>query len=54
MGAVLTDPDFGAVTWIVIDFETLTPAGRSPVPIEVAAVAGRFDQTGRKRAASSP
>jgi DNA polymerase III epsilon subunit-like protein len=47
MGAVLTDPDFGAVTWIVIDFETLTPAGRSPVPIEVAAVAGRFDQAGR-------
>jgi DNA polymerase III epsilon subunit-like protein len=47
MGAVLTDPDFGAVTWIVIDFETLTPAGRPPVPIEVAAIAGRFGPGGR-------
>jgi DNA polymerase-3 subunit epsilon len=46
MRTVLTDPDFGAATWIVIDFETLTPAGRPPVPIEVAAVAGRFGQAG--------
>jgi len=30
MGSVLNDAAFTAVTWIVIDFETLTPAGRPP------------------------
>ncbi|MEV4091077.1 3'-5' exonuclease [Streptosporangium saharense] len=34
-----TDPNFVRHTYVVIDFETLTPAGRSPVPIEVAAMA---------------
>lgn len=33
------DPDFARHTYVVIDFEGLTPAGRSPVPIEVAAMA---------------
>lgn len=46
MGTVLTDPGFAAITWIVIDFEALTPAGRSPEPIEVAAIAGRFTAEG--------
>lgn len=30
MGAVLTDADFTATTFVVIDFETLTPAGQPP------------------------
>ncbi|MEU7005009.1 3'-5' exonuclease [Nonomuraea sp. NPDC046570] len=38
----LGDSGLTAVTWAVIDFEGLTPAGRSPVPIEVAVVAGRL------------
>jgi DNA polymerase III subunit epsilon len=37
------DPDFRATTFVVIDFEATTPTGRSPEPIEVAAVALRFD-----------
>ena len=36
MGIVLTDPAFTGTTFVVIDFETLTPTGQSPVPIEVA------------------
>lgn len=46
MGIVLTDPAFTGTTFVVIDFETLTPAGRPPVPIEVAAIAGRFTEEG--------
>jgi DNA polymerase-3 subunit epsilon len=42
MESVLNDPAFLAATYVVIDFESLTPAGRSPEPIEVAAIAGRF------------
>jgi DNA polymerase III epsilon subunit-like protein len=42
----LTDPAFLATTFVVIDFEALTPAGRPPEPIEVAAVAGRFTPSG--------
>ncbi|WP_424534353.1 PolC-type DNA polymerase III [Sphaerisporangium viridialbum] len=34
-----SDPDFLAHTYVVIDFEALTPAGRPAVPIEVAALA---------------
>ena len=30
----------------MIDFESLTPAGRPPVPVEVAAIAGRFTPAG--------
>jgi DNA polymerase III subunit epsilon len=32
------DPEFGAVTFVVIDFETTTPAGYRAEPIEVAAL----------------
>lgn len=35
-GALLRELD--GATFIVIDFEALTPAGRSPVPVEVAAI----------------
>jgi DNA polymerase-3 subunit epsilon len=34
-------------TFIVLDFETLTPTGRPPEPIEVAAIAGRIGPGGR-------
>ncbi|MFD9947174.1 PolC-type DNA polymerase III [Nonomuraea sp. NPDC059023] len=34
------------LTWAVIDFEGLTPAGRPPEPIEVAAVSGRLTDAG--------
>ncbi|MBG0825715.1 3'-5' exonuclease [Planomonospora sp. ID91781] len=33
------DPDFARHTYLVIDFEALTPAGRPPAPTEVAALA---------------
>ncbi|HEV7933178.1 MAG TPA: 3'-5' exonuclease [Actinomadura sp.] len=39
MVVMLNDPDFTRHTYVVIDFEALTPAGRSAEPIEVAAVA---------------
>jgi DNA polymerase-3 subunit epsilon len=42
MVAVLSDPAFTQTTFVVIDFEALTPAGRPAEPIEVAAIAGRF------------
>jgi DNA polymerase-3 subunit epsilon len=42
----MDDPAFLCVTYVVIDFEALTPAGRSPVPVEVAAIAGKFTPTG--------
>ncbi|MBN6050751.1 3'-5' exonuclease, partial [Nonomuraea sp. RK-328] len=38
----LGESDLVKLTWAVIDFEGLTPAGRPPVPIEVAVVAGRL------------
>lgn len=44
-----SDPAFLAVTFVVIDFETLTPARRPAEPIEVAAIAGRFDPGGQWR-----
>jgi DNA polymerase III epsilon subunit-like protein len=44
MESVMDDPAFLSATYVVIDFEALTPAGRPPVPVEVAAVAGRFTQ----------
>ena len=46
MGGVMDDPAFLGATYIVIDFEALTPAGRSPVPVEVAAIAGKFTPAG--------
>lgn len=52
MAALTDDPRFAAMTFVVIDFEGLTPAGRPAEPIEVAAVAlrpldGRLVETGR-------
>lgn len=46
MGTVMDDPAFLNATYVVIDFEALTPAGQPPVPIEVAAIAGRFTPAG--------
>jgi len=40
---LITDPRFTALTLVVIDFESLTPAGRPAEPIEVAALALRAD-----------
>lgn len=60
MGIMLTGRDRFDVTFIVLDFETLTPAGRPPVPIEVAAIAGRlgpggqWQETGRFEALIRP
>ena len=47
--ALTDDGEFLAMTFVVIDFETLTPAGRPAEPIEVGAVAGRFTADGRWR-----
>ncbi|MEU5257118.1 3'-5' exonuclease [Streptomyces longwoodensis] len=41
MAALTDDPRFAATTFVVIDFEGLTPAGRPAEPIEVAALALR-------------
>lgn len=41
MDALTHDPRFAAMTFVVIDFEGLTPAGRPAEPIEVAALALR-------------
>ncbi|MCM3883536.1 PolC-type DNA polymerase III [Frankia sp. R82] len=43
---ILDDPEFQAHTFVVLDFEALTPKGRPAEPTEVAAVAGSF-RTGR-------
>ncbi len=47
--ALTDDHQFLGMTFVVIDFETLTPAGRPAEPIEVGAVAGRFTQDGQWR-----
>jgi DNA polymerase-3 subunit epsilon len=59
MAGMLTDPAFLATTYAVIDFEALTPAGRPPEPVEVAAVALRpapngWMETGRFEALMRP
>lgn len=47
------DPRFASTRFVVIDFETLTPAGRAPEPVEVAAIvlnsgpSGRLAETAR-------
>jgi DNA polymerase III subunit epsilon len=51
--------DLSDITFVVIDFETVTPAGRRPEPIEVAAIAARWDdaaivETGRFTALIRP
>ncbi|WP_316527572.1 3'-5' exonuclease [Kitasatospora brasiliensis] len=43
MEQLTQDPRFAATTFVVIDFEGLTPAGRPAEPIEVAALALRAD-----------
>ncbi|MFD7853416.1 PolC-type DNA polymerase III [Streptomyces microflavus] len=52
MDALMNDPRFAATTFVVIDFEGLTPAGRPAEPIEVATLAlrpvdGRLVEIGR-------
>jgi DNA polymerase-3 subunit epsilon len=42
MGSLTQDPAFLATTFVVIDFETTTPAGYPAQPIEVAALALRY------------
>jgi len=49
---VLKDPDLYATRFVVIDFEAVTPRGRRPEPVEVAALAGvitpeGWSETGR-------
>lgn len=47
--ALTDDHQFLDMTFVVIDFETLTPAGRPAEPIEVGAVAGQFTPDGQWR-----
>ncbi|MER6516709.1 3'-5' exonuclease [Streptomyces sp. NPDC001553] len=52
MGGLTQDPAFAATTFVVIDFETTTPTGYPAQPIEVAALAlryqaGAWNETGR-------
>ncbi|TQS42900.1 3'-5' exonuclease [Cryptosporangium phraense] len=44
MGGLTEDPAFLARTFVVIDFEATTPTGRPAQPIEVAALALRYEQ----------
>ncbi|MDH6133825.1 DNA polymerase-3 subunit epsilon [Kitasatospora sp. MAA4] len=46
MGSLTDDPAFRAMTFVVIDFETTTPTGHPPQPIEVAARALRHENGG--------
>lgn len=57
--ALNTDPAYHQTTLTVIDFESTTPKGFSPEPIEVAALrlratAGRLAETGRFEALMKP
>ncbi|NBE94124.1 3'-5' exonuclease [Nonomuraea sp. KC401] len=44
MGGLTDDPAFLATTFVVIDFEATTPKGYPAQPIEVAALALRYEQ----------
>lgn len=44
MGGLTDDPDFLATTFVVIDFEATTPKGYPAQPIEVAALALRYEE----------
>lgn len=46
MGGLTGDSAFRATTFVVIDFETTTPAGYPPQPIEIAVLALRYGQDG--------
>ncbi|MFC9585815.1 PolC-type DNA polymerase III [Streptomyces yangpuensis] len=59
MGGLTRDPAFAATTFVVIDFETTTPTGYPAQPIEVAALALRFQdgawrETGRSTSLIRP
>lgn len=59
MSGLMSDPAFRATTFVVIDFETTTPPGHRPEPIDVAALhlrvqAGGLVETGRFSALMSP
>ncbi len=53
MGSLTEDPAFLETTFVVIDFETTTPAGYPAQPIEVAALALRYQQREWARAGTS-
>jgi DNA polymerase III epsilon subunit-like protein len=44
---LITDAEFGATTFVVIDFEATTPTGYRPEPIDVAAISLRME-SGRR------
>ncbi|MFI5774426.1 PolC-type DNA polymerase III [Streptomyces sp. NPDC051658] len=46
MGGLTKDPAFRATTFVITDFETTTPTGYPAQPIEVAALALRFEDCG--------
>ena len=52
MGSLTADPAFLATTFVVIDFETTTPAGHPAQPVEVAALTLRRRQGAWTRAGS--
>lgn len=59
MGDLTTDSSFLATTFVVIDFETTTPTGHLAQPIEVAALAlryqdGAWKETGRSTSLIRP
>jgi DNA polymerase III subunit epsilon len=53
MGSLTEDPAFLSTTFVVIDFEATTPAGHPAQPVEVAALALRYQQNAWARAGSS-
>ena len=53
MGSLTEDPAFLATTFVVIDFETTTPSGYPAQPIEVAALALRYQQRAWTRVGTS-
>jgi DNA polymerase III subunit epsilon len=53
MGSLTEDPAFFATTFVVIDFETTTPSGYPAQPIEVAALALRYQQRAWARVGTS-
>lgn len=53
MGGLTDDSAFRATTFVVIDFETTTPTGYPPQPIEVAVLALRYGEGGWKETGRS-
>lgn len=59
MGGLTRDPDFLGTVWVVQDVEATTPAGHPPQPIEVVALAlryeaGRWTEVGRRTSLIRP